>query len=149
MEKIKIIIKQMKIRRKEWKRGSSLAAQQVKDLALSLLWLRSLLWHRLNPWPRNFRMPQAQLKGKKKRKNGRGKQKKKVRGRCEKQKNIQGEVWLCLALKMEGWMSQETGKGRKIDSPPPELPERNAAMLTSWFQPSETCVRLLTSRTIR
>ena len=33
---------------------SSFAAQQAKDLALSLLQLRSLLWHRFHPWPRNF-----------------------------------------------------------------------------------------------
>ena len=37
--------------------GSSLVAQQVKDLALSLLWLRSLLRHGLDPWPRSFCMP--------------------------------------------------------------------------------------------
>lgn len=37
-------------------------AQQVEDLALPLLRLRS------NPWPRNFPMPQAQLKKKKKKK---------------------------------------------------------------------------------
>ena len=30
--------------------------QQVKDLVLSLQWLRSLLWCRLDPWPGNFRM---------------------------------------------------------------------------------------------
>ena len=36
---------------------SSLVAQQVKDQALSLLWLRSQLWHRFDPWPRNFHMP--------------------------------------------------------------------------------------------
>ena len=35
-------------------------AQQVKDLALSLL------WHGFNPWPQNFPMPQAQGKKKKK-----------------------------------------------------------------------------------
>lgn len=29
--------------------GGSLVAQQVKDPALSLLWLRSLLWHGLDP----------------------------------------------------------------------------------------------------
>ena len=33
---------------------SSLGAQWVKDLALSLLWLRSLLWRRVHPWPGNF-----------------------------------------------------------------------------------------------
>ena len=30
--------------------------QQVKDLALSLQWLRSLLWLWLDPWPGNFHM---------------------------------------------------------------------------------------------
>ena len=34
-------------------------AQQVKDPALSPLWLGSLLWRRFNPWPRKFCMPQA------------------------------------------------------------------------------------------
>ena len=29
-------------------------AQQVKDPVLSLLWLRSLLWHEFDPCPRNF-----------------------------------------------------------------------------------------------
>ena len=31
--------------------GSSLVAKQVKDLPLSLQWLRSLLWLCLDPWP--------------------------------------------------------------------------------------------------
>ena len=31
----------------------------IKDLALSLLWLRLLLWHRFDLWPRNLRMLQA------------------------------------------------------------------------------------------
>ena len=35
-------------------RWSSLMAQQVKDLALSLKQLRSLLWHGFNPWPGSF-----------------------------------------------------------------------------------------------
>ena len=39
---------------------SSLMAQQVMDLALALLWLRLLLWHELDPWPLNFRMPWVQ-----------------------------------------------------------------------------------------
>ena len=38
---------------------SSLVVQQVKDLALSLQWLWSLLWHGFDPWPRNFHMPQV------------------------------------------------------------------------------------------
>ena len=42
--------------------GSSLVAQWVKDPMLSLQWLRLLLWRRLDPWPRNFCMPQAQPK---------------------------------------------------------------------------------------
>ena len=35
-------------------------AQQVKDPALSVL------WHEFDPWPGNFRMPQAQPEKKKK-----------------------------------------------------------------------------------
>ena len=42
-------------------------AQQVKDLVLSLLWLKSMLLCGLDPWPGNFHMPQAQLKKKKNR----------------------------------------------------------------------------------
>ena len=41
-------------------------AQQVKDLVLSLKWLWSHLWHRLNPWPGNFHMWPEQPKKKKK-----------------------------------------------------------------------------------
>ena len=40
----------------------------VKDPALSLQWLRSLLWFRFDPWPRNFCLPQVQPKNKKKKK---------------------------------------------------------------------------------
>ena len=29
-------------------------AQRVKDPVSSLLWLELLLWHRRDPWPRNF-----------------------------------------------------------------------------------------------
>ena len=47
---------------------SSLVAQWVKDLALSLLWLESLLWRRFWSWPRNFHMLRAQPKKKKKKK---------------------------------------------------------------------------------
>ena len=43
---------------------SSLVVQQFKDLALPLLWLRLLLWHRLNPQSRNFHMLWAQPKKK-------------------------------------------------------------------------------------
>lgn len=31
-------------------------AQQVKDQALSLQWLRLLLWRGFDPWTRNFHM---------------------------------------------------------------------------------------------
>ena len=41
---------------------SSLVAQQLKDLVLSLQQLRSLLWHSFNTWPGNFHMPQEQPK---------------------------------------------------------------------------------------
>ena len=49
----------MKVQLKNKKYWSSLLTQQVKDPALSLQWLRSLLWRGFDPWPRNFRMPQA------------------------------------------------------------------------------------------
>ena len=45
---------------------SSPVAWWVKDLALSLLWLRSLLWCGFDPWPGHFSMAQAQPKKKKK-----------------------------------------------------------------------------------
>ena len=38
---------------------SFLVAQWVKDLALSLLWLGSLLWWGFSTWPGNICMPQA------------------------------------------------------------------------------------------
>ena len=38
---------------------SSLVAHQVKDL-VSLLWLRLLLCHRFDPWPRQLYMPWVQ-----------------------------------------------------------------------------------------
>ena len=31
-----------------------LLTQQVKDLVMSLPWIWLLLWHRFDPWPRNF-----------------------------------------------------------------------------------------------
>ena len=37
-------------------RGSSLAVQGVKDLALSLQQHGSLLWHGFDPWLENFHM---------------------------------------------------------------------------------------------
>lgn len=38
------------------KSGSSPVAQRVRDPALSLLWLKSMLWCGFNPGPRNFPM---------------------------------------------------------------------------------------------
>ena len=32
-------------------------AQGAKDLALSLLWLKLLLWYRFNTWPRHSKLP--------------------------------------------------------------------------------------------
>ena len=43
---------------------NSIVAQHVKDLALSLPWLRLLLQHRFNPWPRNVHMLQGSPKRK-------------------------------------------------------------------------------------
>ena len=44
----------------------SLVVSAVKDLSLSMLWLRSLLCCRFDPWPGNFCMLQVQSKKKKK-----------------------------------------------------------------------------------
>ena len=43
-------------------------AQRIKDQALSLHWLESLLWHGFNPWPKNFCMLWMLEKKKKKKK---------------------------------------------------------------------------------
>ena len=43
--------------KKKKRNRNSLVVQWVKGLALSLLWLRSLLWHGFNPWSGNFCMP--------------------------------------------------------------------------------------------
>ena len=45
---------------------NSLVAQEVKDPALPMLWLRSLRCHQFNPWPRNFHKWLAWPKKKKK-----------------------------------------------------------------------------------
>ena len=45
--------------------GSSLAVQQVGDLALSLQCLGSVLWHGFSLWPRSFLLPWVQSKKKK------------------------------------------------------------------------------------
>jgi len=47
---------------------SALVAQGLRDLVLSLQRLRSLLWHRIDPWPRNLCMLLAQPKKRRKRK---------------------------------------------------------------------------------
>ena len=44
------------------KNRSSLVAQQVKDVALSLQQLGSVLWGGFDPWPEDFQRLQAQPK---------------------------------------------------------------------------------------
>ena len=39
-----------------------LVAQWIRDLALSLQWLRSLPWHGFDPWPGNFHITWVQKK---------------------------------------------------------------------------------------
>ena len=41
-----------------WGGRSSHVAQQIKDPALSLQWLKSLLWRGFDPWSGNFQKPQ-------------------------------------------------------------------------------------------
>ena len=47
------------------KNRSSLVAQQAVNPALSLLWPRSLLWHRFDPWPQHLLMFQVGWRKKK------------------------------------------------------------------------------------
>ena len=51
--------------RQEEEYRSSYAAQQLQDPMLSLQQLGLLVWLGFDPWPRNFRMPQARPKKKK------------------------------------------------------------------------------------
>ena len=59
---------------------SSLVAQQVKDLALSLLCLWFLLWCGLNHWPENFCMRPKQTKNQTKKTNNKKNQTQRVIG---------------------------------------------------------------------
>ena len=47
-------------------KGVPLWHSRLRIQALSLQWLGWLLWHRFDPWPRNFHMPQTWSKKKKK-----------------------------------------------------------------------------------
>ena len=69
-------------------RGNPLVAQQVKNLALSLQWLRSLLWCRFEPRPRNFPMPWC----------GQGKKKQQQQKRQKKKKRKKWKAVLSQAL---------------------------------------------------
>ena len=55
-----------KKKKEKEKERSSLVTQQVKDLALSLLWFWLLPRLRFSPWLRNFHMLKVQPKRKKK-----------------------------------------------------------------------------------
>ena len=57
----------------------------VKDLALSLLWLRLLLWYRFDPWPGIPPHTSGSVKKKKKKKEKKRKEKKRER---EKRKKV-------------------------------------------------------------
>ena len=61
-----IFINFLKLMAISFQMESSLVAQGVKDLVVSLLWLRSLLWYVFDRWPRNFPMPWVWPKKKKK-----------------------------------------------------------------------------------
>ena len=56
----------LKKQQKKQKTLEFLGGLVVKDLALSLLWLRSLLWHEFDPWPSNFHTRQEKTKKQKK-----------------------------------------------------------------------------------
>ena len=63
--------------------------QWAKDPALSLLWLRMLLWGGFHPWPRNCHRPQALPSFKKKKKKR--KKRKTNRSISEKELGYKGE----------------------------------------------------------
>ena len=50
-------VKKKKKKKEKKRKWGSLVVQHVKDLALSLQRLGSLLWHGFDPWPWNFHMP--------------------------------------------------------------------------------------------
>ena len=52
----KILLKQNNIESLKIRDCSSFVAHEIKDLALSLQWLRSMLWCRFDSWPVNFHM---------------------------------------------------------------------------------------------
>ena len=55
-----------KLSSEEMDNRNSFLVQWVKDLVLSMQQLGLLLWHKFDPWPRNFHMPQVWPKKKKK-----------------------------------------------------------------------------------
>ena len=61
--------------------------QRVKDPVLSVLWLRSL-WHRFDPWPGNFCILWAQLKGRNDRREG-GREEGRKEGRKRNRENLE------------------------------------------------------------
>ena len=61
---------------------TSLVAQQLKDLALSLLWLWLQLWHSFHPWLRNFHILWIQHSP--------------LRPRSGKKRNYQGKFLRCF-----------------------------------------------------
>ena len=55
--KVYMVVPQYNLTSKAYAGSSKSLCLAVKDLVLSLLWLRSLLWCRFNPWPGNFCTP--------------------------------------------------------------------------------------------
>ena len=63
-------------------------AQQVKDMVLSLLWFRSVLWCGFSPWPGNFHMLWVWQKKKKKKKRKERKEKNFIYSNTKKNKTL-------------------------------------------------------------
>ena len=57
-----------------------MVVQRIKDLALSLPWIESLLWCWFNPWPENF----CTVKEKKRRKGKKERKEKKKENRRQR-----------------------------------------------------------------
>ena len=79
--------------KKEWQGRYSLVVHQVKDPALSLQRLGSLLWCGFDPWPLNFHMLQLQEReGGRKREKEREREREKERKERRKEKTRESSI---------------------------------------------------------
>ena len=86
--------------------------QQIKDPALSLQRLGSLLWHRFSPWPRNFHLPWGQQNKQTNKQTNTPQGAGHHPALCEKQER--GGVCMCLRAHSYTWNSSEVKRIRSL-----------------------------------